>query len=120
MELAEDEIATPARVTLKTVAAVPSHSHPLAGLPQRNVGADRVDAPGNFVARHSRILNSRPEPFLYECVAVADTAGFHLEAHLPASRLWSWALDDFKSSSWLADLYGFHGEFLSMRLRVLA
>jgi hypothetical protein len=39
---------------------------------------------------------------------VADTAGFHLDAYLPASGLWRRALDDFETTSWLADLYGFH------------
>jgi hypothetical protein len=69
--------------------------------------ADRIDAPGNLVARHSRILNW-PEPLLYERIAVADTAGFHLDAHLPTPGLWNRTLDNFKVSSWLANLYGFH------------
>jgi hypothetical protein len=47
---------------------------------------------------------------------MTDAAGFHLDAYLPAPGLRSWALNDFKISSWLADLHGFHSEFLSMRM----
>ena len=87
---------------------MPSDSYPLTGLPQRHVGADRIDASGNFMARHARILKSRPLSFLDERVTVADTAGFHLDAHLPAPGLRNRALDDFEITSWLTDLNGFH------------
>jgi hypothetical protein len=107
-ELAKNEITTAARVALKAVPAVPSHAYPLTGLPQGNVCANRIDASGNLVARHSRILNSRPETFFDELVAVAQAAGFHLDAYLPASRLRRRTLNDFEITSGLADLNGFH------------
>jgi hypothetical protein len=87
---------------------VPSHSNPLTGLPQRDVGANRVNAPGDFVARHSRILNPRPVPFFHQHVAVTDATGFYLDSYLAASRLWNRALNDFEISTWLAHLHCFH------------
>jgi hypothetical protein len=93
---------------LEAVPAVPSYSYALTGLPQRDIGADGIDASGNFMAWHARILNSRPLSFLDERVTVADTAGFHLDAHLPAPGLRHRALDDLEITSWLADLNGFH------------
>ena len=107
-ELTQNEVAAAARVALEAVSAMPTNSHALAGLPQGDVSANGIDAPGNLVARHSRVLNSRPQPFFHERVAVTDAAGFHLDAHLPASGLRSWALDDFETTSRLADLDGLH------------
>src|ERR1700722_17892230 len=107
-ELTQNEVPAAARVALKAVSAMPSNSHALTRLPQSDVGADGIDATGNLVARHSRVLNSRPVPFFHKRVAMADAAGFHLDAHLPASGLRSWSLDDFEITSRLANLDGLH------------
>jgi hypothetical protein len=40
---------------------------------------------------------------------VADAAGLNFNAHLPAAGLRNGTLDDFKISTGLADLDGFHG-----------
>src|ERR1700681_4374779 len=81
-ELAEDEVSAAARVALEAVSAVPSHADPLTRVPQSHVRADGINASGNFMARHPRILNSRPESLFYQRVAVADTASLDFDAHL--------------------------------------
>jgi len=57
-EMAENEMAPATRVTLKTVSAVPADAHSLSGFPLRDVRPNRVDTPGNLVARNARILQS--------------------------------------------------------------
>jgi hypothetical protein len=42
------------------VAAVPSDTYALAGLPVGNVGADGIDTAGDFVSGNARILDARP------------------------------------------------------------
>jgi hypothetical protein len=96
---------------LEAVSAVPSHADSLPGLPQSHVGADRVDTSGNFVARDSGILETRPEPFLHQRIAVTNAARLDLDAHLTAGGLGDWALDDFEISTGFADLHCFHRRF---------
>src|ERR1700741_4209108 len=52
--------------------------------------------PGPFVAWNSGVLDSGPQAFLREHVAVANAAGQHLDAHLSRIRLRDFALDDLK------------------------
>ena len=58
--LAVNEIAAAAGIAGEIMAAVPSDSYALAGLPVGNVGADGVDAPGDFVSGNSWILDTGP------------------------------------------------------------
>ena len=51
---------------------------------------------------------SGPVSFFDQHVAVADAAGFDLDAHLAAGGFGDGALDDFEISSGFADLDGFH------------
>jgi hypothetical protein len=67
------------------VTAMPAHAHALSGLPQSDVGSHGVDAPSNLRARHTRILNSRPLPFFYECTAMTNPTGSDLDTNLPAA-----------------------------------
>jgi hypothetical protein len=113
-EQAQNKISTPAGVALETVSAMPSHSDALARLPLRDICANRIDASSDLVAGHARILDPRPVSFFHQSVAVADTAGFDPDAYLSASRLRGRTLYDFKISSGLTDLYGFHGDSLSI------
>jgi hypothetical protein len=53
-------------------------------------------------------------PLFHQSIAVADTAGFDFDAHLPRFGLRGGALDDLKICSGLADLNGFHGDYLSV------
>ena len=98
---AQNEMAATARVAGETVPAVPADANSLAGLPLRDVSPDRVDASGNFVAGNTRVLQSGESGLLYDGVAVADAAGFHLDPYLGAARLRNWSLHDFKVSTGL-------------------
>ena len=109
--LAQNEIPPAAGVALKAVSAMPSHTDSLPWLPQRYVGANRVDASGDLVAGDARILKSRPDPFFDQRVAVADAAGLDLNSHLAAARMGDRTLDEFEISAWLADLDCSHNMF---------
>ena len=111
--LAVDEIAPPARVADEAMTAMPADAHALARLPVGDVGADRVDAPGDFVSGHSRILQAGPVAFLHDRIAVADAARLNLDADLIAGGLGNIAFDKFKIAAGLADLDGFHARHVS-------
>jgi hypothetical protein len=75
------------------MSAVPAHANSLALAPIRDAGADRIDASGDFVTRHTWILKSRPEPVFNEHIAVADAACFHFHPDLPGARFREVAFD---------------------------
>jgi hypothetical protein len=93
---------------VKSMAAVPSDADALAGLPVGNVGADGIDAAGDFVSGNARILDAGPVAFLYERVAVADAAGFDFNPDLAAGGLGNVSFDEFEITAGLADLDSFH------------
>jgi hypothetical protein len=97
--LAINKVAAPAWIALETVTAVPTNADTLAWSPKRHVWADRVNATGYFVPRDAWVLNSRPMPFFYRHIAVANAAGLDLNTHLPAARLRYRALNHFEISS---------------------
>jgi hypothetical protein len=106
--LAENEIAAPAGIASETMAAVPSDADALAGFPVRNVGADSVDAAGNFMSRNAWILDAGPMAFFYERVAVADAAGLDFNPDLAAARLGNISFNEFESTAGFADLDSLH------------
>src|SRR5215469_12189419 len=114
LPLAQHEIAAAAGLAFETVPAMPADADPLSLLPQRDIGADLVDASGNLVTWHARILNSWPQAFFYQHVAVADAARVHLDTNLPAPRLRDRTLDNFKISTGFADLNRYHRRPLSV------
>src|SRR5262245_52699953 len=92
------------------MSAVPTDPDPLARLPKRNIGTDRVDSSRDFMSWHPWIFESGgPVTFFDEHIAVADAAGFHLDANLVMLWLGDGALADFKVSPRLRDLHDFHG-----------
>jgi hypothetical protein len=105
---AKSKVAAAAGFARKIMPSMPADADALAGLPLRNAVANGVDAAGYFVAGNARVLDSRPMAFFYERVAVADAAGFNLDADLPARGLGNVAFDEFKISAGLAYLDGFH------------
>jgi hypothetical protein len=109
LKFAVNKVAAAARVAGKTMTTVPAHADALARLPLSYVGADAVNASGDFVAGDAGILKAGPASFLYDCVAVADAAGFDFDAYLGGAGLWRRAFDDFEISAGLADLHYFHG-----------
>ncbi len=90
------------------MAAVPSHSYALAGFPVGYVGADGVDAAGDFVSGNAWILEAGPIAFLYQHVAVADAAGFDFDPDLVAGGLGDVSFDEFEITTGFADLDSFH------------
>src|SRR3954467_3671795 len=73
----KNEVTAPAGVADEAMPAMPADTNALARLPLRDVGANRVDPAGNFVAGNTRILQSGESRLLDDGVAVTDAAGFH-------------------------------------------
>src|SRR5262249_23700693 len=92
--LAVDEVSPPARPALETMTAVPTHPHAIADLPGADVGADRVDAASDLVARHARKPETGIAAQARDRVAVTDAAGFDFDADLSAPRVAHVELDD--------------------------
>ena len=106
--LAVDEISAAAGFAGEIVAAVPSHTHALSGLPVGNVSADGVDAAGNFVSGNPRVLDPRPIALFHHRVAMADAASFNFNSDLIPAGLGNVPLHELKIPSGLADLDDFH------------
>src|SRR5205823_14686749 len=101
---AHGKISAPASITDQIVSAVPADSHTVAFVPLSNIGADSIDAAGDFMPRHSRVLKSRPETLFNQSVAVTNSACFHLHANLPVGRLADIACNNFATSAALRRL----------------
>ena len=69
---AHGEISALALRANETMSAVPAHTDALTFLPFDYVLADRIDASSDFMTRHTRILNSRPQTLFDVYVAVAN------------------------------------------------
>jgi len=106
--LAIHEIAAAAGVAGEIMTAVPSDARALAGFPVSDVGAYSVDATGDFVSGNTWILEAGPMAFLYERVAVTDTAGLDFDPDLLAGGFGNVSFDEFEITAGLADLDSFH------------
>src|SRR5207237_2273518 len=93
-DLAQQEIAAPARVAATAVPAVPADAHAVADVPAGDAGAEGVDDPRHLVSGNARILNARPVAFLGQGITVADAGGLHADAHLAGIGLGYLALHD--------------------------
>jgi hypothetical protein len=102
------EIAAAARLTGKIVAAMPSDSNALTGLPVGDIGAHSIDAARDFVSRNPRIFKAGEMAFLHQSIAVADAAGFNLYADLASARIRNISLYDLEITASLANLHSFH------------
>src|SRR5207249_8197085 len=67
-----------------------------------------IDDACHFMSGNARILNSWPESFFREHVAVADATGLHLNAHLSCTRLRNLALDKLEICSGFRNLRRLH------------
>jgi hypothetical protein len=104
-----DEVAAAAPLAYEAMPAVPADTNTLPRLPQSDVRTHSIDASGDLVPRHARILKTRQQSLFHQRIAVTDAARFYLDTNLATAWLRDRALDDFKISTWLADLNGFHG-----------
>src|SRR5262245_45996681 len=93
------------------MATVPPYANAIAFLPGPGSRSQSIKAAGNFVARHTRKLQARPEPFFYQHVAVADPAGFHFYAHLPRPWFGNIAFNQLKIAGCFANLGHFHRSY---------
>ena len=90
------------------MAAMPADADPGTCFPMRHPGAEPVDPPGHLMARHARIIDARKHAFLDEDIAVANAAGFDLDAHLAGAGLRHLALDQFEIGARRAYLNRLH------------
>jgi hypothetical protein len=90
------------------MTSVPSNSDALARFPVGYVGAHGINAAGDFMSGNAWILEAGPMAFLYERIAVTDTAGFDFDPHLIAGGFGNVSFDELKITTGLADLDGFH------------
>lgn len=107
-DLAGDEVAAATRIAIPAVAAVPTHSDPLAGFPWGDALSDRVDDSGNFVSGNARILDAGPSALFGKRIAVADTAGLDLDSHRARARLRDFAFNELKRPLRTWDLHNTH------------
>jgi hypothetical protein len=75
------------RLTLETVAAMPANTNPLAGFPLVDSTADSINPAADFVTRHPGVLQSGPDPFLYQQITVANSARLDFDPDLLFARL---------------------------------
>src|SRR5437016_3163981 len=93
---------------------MPADAHPLSGAPGAHAFADRVNHPDHFMTGNTRIGDGVRPAFLHDTITVADTAGFHFDAHLIHFRLRKRSLDQFKRTTRLRHLYRFHCGHISL------
>jgi hypothetical protein len=87
---------------------MPSHAHPLSGLPLRDAGSDRINPSADLMSGRSRELQARIQGFLDQGVAVTDAASFDLDANLARSGLADIPLDNLERSTGLCYLRNSH------------
>jgi hypothetical protein len=116
--LTVDEVPAAAGLTGETMSAMPANADALARFPLCDIGAHRIYASGDFMSGDARIFDAGPMTFFHQGIAVTNAARLDLDTNLATDWLGNRALNDFKVSTGLADLNGFHGErFLSAGLQ---
>ena len=105
---AQNEFAATAVVAHKTMRAMPAYADALSDFPGLHARADRIDASADFVSGRAGILNSGKQSFFGQNIAVADSAGQHLDTDLSGTGFWNLALNDFKGCTGFGHLYHFH------------
>src|SRR5437867_2800416 len=116
---AHSEIAAPALFADEIMSAMPADADALAFFPFRNPVADCIDAPGDLMTGHTRILKSGPQTFFDEHIAVANAACLHFHANLPSARLRDVAFHQFPISARLANLCCLHFRAHKMLLSLI-
>src|SRR6266705_932947 len=105
---AHGKVTTPALFAHKTMATMPADADTLTFLPASNIVTERIDAPRDFMTRHTRILKPWPQTFFDQRIAVANTACLNSHSHLPGARLWDVAFHQFPISTGFAYLCCLH------------
>ena len=66
-------------VAIAAIPAMPANTDALATFPWLHSFADSIDNSNDFVSRHTRILNTGPESFLDQRIAVTNAARLDLD-----------------------------------------
>ena len=80
-------------IAITAVTAVPTNTDALASSPRLHPFADNIDDSNDLVSRHTRILDTGPESFFDQRIAVTNAARLHLEAHPARLRVGNIAFD---------------------------
>jgi hypothetical protein len=78
------------------VPAVPADADAVTRLPRQDAFAHRVHDAGNLVARHSGILDPRPQALLRQDIAMADAVGLDADSHLSRAGVRDLSFDQFE------------------------
>jgi hypothetical protein len=88
---------------------MPSDPDALPRLPiDRGVGTGLIDNSSNFVTWDAWKLNSGPDVFPHNHIAVADATGQNFNSYLSGTGLRHFAFHQFERGTWLCDLGGQH------------
>src|SRR5438093_9323278 len=102
------ELALPAVIAIAAVAAVPANPDALASLPWLHAFAHSVNNSNHLVSRHTWILNTRPESFFDQRIAVTNSARIDLDPHPPRLRLGNISFNQFERPAGTRDLNNTH------------
>src|ERR1700730_7413688 len=80
---------------------MPATPHALSLLPLGHTRTHFVHNARDFVSRHARVFDARPQTLFCEHVTVTDTTGLHLDAYLFWTRLGNLAVDNLEIGSCL-------------------
>jgi hypothetical protein len=85
---------------------MPAEAYALAHFEDRDVGGDRIEDAGYFMAGGARELEAGPEAKLGEGVAVTNAAGMDANADLSRAGLGELFLNQLKGSAGCGNLHG--------------
>jgi hypothetical protein len=86
------------------MATMPAYANAIAFFPSRHSRTGSINTASDFVTWYTRILQSGPHAFLYQLVAMADSAGFYLDPDLPGTWFGDIAFNQLKIAAWFANL----------------
>lgn len=107
--LAGHEVAATTRLAMAAIAAEPADANTIAHLPFGRGGiSESVNDARDFVAGNSGKLDTRPDAFDGDDIAVTDAAGIDPDADLAAARIGDRAFDEFERTMGFRDLHNAH------------
>ena len=74
-------------IAIPAIAAVPANTDALTGFPWLHSFSYGIDNSDDLVPRHARILNTGPEPFFDQRIAVTNATRFHFDSNPSRLRL---------------------------------
>jgi hypothetical protein len=102
------KVATTALPAGVIVAPMPADANTLSLFPRGNAVADLINDAHDFVPGNAWILNSGPQAFLREHIAVTHATGLNFNAHFACARLGNLTLHDLKGGAGFGNLCDLH------------